>query len=113
MADDTHVHVTQALKGSLSDVKPEQDPHATPPHRFTPTSDEDALTPPYPPPEDGLDSIQLEDELSSPGLQGMQGVKAEHGNQVTLVWCMAWHVLCVCHADVAHVALLLVVIAGC
>ncbi|KAL3149047.1 hypothetical protein ABBQ32_001892 [Trebouxia sp. C0010 RCD-2024] len=84
MADDTHVHVTQALKGSLSDVKPEQDPHATPPHRFTPTSDEDALTPPYPPPEDGLDSIQLEDELSSPGLQGMQGVKAEHDQQIII-----------------------------
>lgn len=80
MADDAHVHVTQALKGSLSDVKPEPDPHATPPHRYTPTSDEDALTPPYPPPEDGLDSIQLEDDLSFPG---MQGVKAEHSTQLT------------------------------
>ena len=80
MADATHVHVTQALKGSLADLKSEQEPHATPPHRYTPASDEDALTSPHPSPENGLDSIQLENDLSSPGLQG---VKPEDGKQVT------------------------------
>ena len=69
---DSQVHVTQAHKGALLGIKPEQDPDTTPPHHSLHTSDEEPLSMPYHSPRD---SVQLEDDLSSPGRQAL---KAEH-----------------------------------
>ena len=73
---ESQVHVTQAHKGVLSGVKAEQDPYAAPLHHCQPTSDEDPLSTPYSSPGD---SMQLEDDLSSPG---RPRVKPEHGECV-------------------------------
>ena len=82
---ESQVHVTQAHKGALSSIKPEQDPYATPPHHSLHTSDEDPLSTPYQSPRD---SMQLEDDLSSPGRLKL---KAENSEYVAGM-CLQWHI---------------------
>ena len=82
----TPVHVTQALKGSLSGLKPELAPYTTPPHPSTHASDEDALSPPCRSPEDDVESMQLQDELPPSGLHGQQRVKTED-SKLSAVFC--------------------------
>ena len=75
---ESQVHVTQAHKGLPLSVKPEQNPESTPPHHSLHTSDEDPLSTPYQSPRD---SMQLDDDLSPPGRQGVKAEPSEVSNR--------------------------------